>query len=251
MVVANIAYKHLDPAVRTKVENLVSYLHQEYPKTGSFIQISFWPDIIRYQKIETFTHWHYIDMPFSTDGTPLADIIDSDNAVWAVNNLVRIVENDDANPYERGRFLAFLVHIVGDLHQPLHTVSQISASKPKGDKGGNMYFVRYEGKRLNLHHIWDEGVGAFEEAATPESADMLGNDISARYPEKYFGERVKDLSPANWAKEGMVNAKNVVYNTPKEQDVSTNYVETSRQLAEQEAALAGYRLAAILNKLLA
>jgi hypothetical protein len=62
---------------------------------------------------------------------------------------------------------------------------------------------------------------------------------------------VKDLSPANWAKEGMVNAKNVVYNTPKEQDVSTNYVETSRQLAEQEAALAGYRLAAILNKLLA
>ena len=104
---------------------------------------------------------------------------------------------------------------------------------------------------MNLHHIWDGGVGAFDNSSTPEEVEMMARDIEKRYPANYFGNRVTDLNPKDWAKEGMEVAKKYVYSTPKEQDVSSNYVENGRQIAEQEVALAGYRLAGVLNKLLA
>jgi hypothetical protein len=251
MVVADIAYLNLKPEVREKANKLVSYLHHEYPKTNSFVDISTWPDLIRWQKIEMFTHWHYIDVPF-TDGTaPIVDTIDSDNGVWALNTMQRIVKNENANEYERGRFLAFLVHIVGDLHQPLHTVSRITSKTPKGDAGGNKVYVHYKGKRVNLHTIWDEGAGAFTGEASPENAELLAKSIAARYPQQHFAARAKDLDANTWTKEGMENAKKYVYSTQEDAEVTTAYIENGRQLAEQEAALAGYRLAEMLNTLLA
>lgn len=250
MVVANIAYQHLQPNVREKIDNLVSYLHKEYPDTGSFLQISYWLDEIRGQHIDTYTHWHYIDMPFSTDGTRVNHAIDTDNAVWAVNHIETVVKNDQANAYERARFLAFLVHIVGDLHQPLHTVSNLTTTHPNGDKGGNLYFVHYNNERINLHKIWDSGLGAFEGAKTIDHVNQITNMITAHYPESSFGKQISDLSAANWAKEGMVNSQKYVYSTPENQPVVSGYVETGKQVSEKEVALAGYRLGILLNQLL-
>src|SRR5579862_9281014 len=100
MVVASIAYHNLKPATREKIDSLITYMHQQYADMDSFVNISYWPDKIREQKIETYTHWHYIDVAFSADGSPLKNLIDSDNAVWAVNNIEPIVKNNHANSYE-------------------------------------------------------------------------------------------------------------------------------------------------------
>ena len=178
-------------------------------------------------------------------------MIDTDNAVWAVNAIKQIVRNNNANEYDRARFLSFMTHLVGDLHQPLHTVALVSAAHPTGDKGGNTYVVKMNNEKVNAHKIWDMGLGAFGGSdSSPERATKLANEIMTTYPQSYFGEAVKKLSTDDWANEGMDNAKRYVYSTPENQAVSTAYIETGKQVAQKQAALAGYRLAGLLNQLL-
>ena len=162
MVVANIAYQNLEPQVQKKVDRLVTHFSVEYPNMASFLQMAYWPDTLHAQKIETFTHWHYIDVAFSNDGSELKNLVDTDNIVWAINNIKPVIKYKYTNAFERARFLAFLIHIVGDIHQPLHTVSYISAAYPNGDQGGNLYFIRYQNERIKLHRFWDSGLGVFE-----------------------------------------------------------------------------------------
>ena len=111
--------------------------------------------------------------------------------------------------------------------------------------------MKYHGKTAGLHKVWDGGVGAFEGESTTEHAMEISTSIRSAYPKSFFGDRADDTNPENWAKEGMDNAKNSVYNTDEDGDVSENYITAGQKLAEQEAALAGYRLAALLNELLA
>lgn len=250
MVIANVAYQNLKPAVRQKVDNLTTYFQKEYPETNAFVEISYWPDAIRSQKIESFTHWHYINYPFSFDGTRVKTEMDTDNAIWAFGNIKNVIKNERANVYERVRFLAFLVHITGDLHQPLHTIEFYSAAHPDGDKGGNLYYVRYQNQRTKLHKIWDEGMGNLNDDKTIGHAKEVSNAIMALYPAKYFGDKVNDLNPNNWAKEGMTNAKDFIYTIPENQAVTPGYIDAGKKLAQQQLALAGYRLGNLLNQLL-
>lgn len=249
-VIANIAYQNLTPSVKEKVDNLVGYFHQQYPEMGTFLDIAYWPDALRSQKIETYTHWHYINTAFSKDDTPLKNLIERDNAVWAINSIEPAVKNVHANVNERVRFLAFLVHIVGDLHQPLHTVSYISVVTPDGDKGGNSYFVRYKNQRINLHTLWDKGVDAFAGDNSQEHVNALTTLITSTYPKSYFGNRINYLKPEDWIQEGLWNAKEYAYTVAMEQVITAQYVELAQRISKQEAALAGYRIAKILNQLL-
>lgn len=250
MLVANIAYQNLKPNVKNKVDNLVSYIQKEYPNMKSFVYISTWPDAIRSQKIDMFSRWHYIDIPFSDDGTPIKNTIDTDNAVWAVTTMQQVITNNDANNFERARFLAFLVHIVGDLHQPLHAVSRISAQHPDGDQGGNLFHVRYHNQEVKLHHLWDIGVGDFDVDSNMNTINAMTETITAQYPENMFGKKIHDVNPQMWANESLENAKKYVYDTAENQSVTTEYVETGKKFSEQQVALAGYRLANLLNEML-
>lgn len=253
MVVAKIAYDRLKPDVRSKVDKMVTDLSKEYPNITRFEQIAFWPDTLRYQKIELFSHWHYVDIAFSNDGTPVKNLVDTDNAIWALNKLAPVVKNDRANPYERARFLAFLVHLVGDIHQPLHTVSRVSAAFPDGDKGGNLFPIKYKMGNVqirNLHQLWDGGVGIFESNQDHAVITELATNITAHYPIAYFGQRVKELNPENWAKEGYTIATTIIYKTAENETPLAGYITLNQQTAEQCAALAGYRLAELMNRLL-
>ena len=250
MLVAHIAYDKLKPNARAKVDKMTADLAKEYPEIRDFDHVAPWLDTLRGQKIETFTRWHYIDMGFSDDGMPVKSLVNTDNAIWAMSKVMQVTKNDKANPYERARFLAFLVHITGDLHQPLHTVSRVSSLYPDGDQGGNLYTVRYQGKTVSLHKLWDEGAGAFALDSTPENIRLLARTITNAYPESSFGAQAKDLVPTNWVTEGMGLAKTSVYSAPEGQIVPSSYLENGKQVSEQQIALAGYRLANLLNMLL-
>ena len=254
MVVANIAYQHVTPAVRVKLDKLLASFAKEYPQDATLVKMSSWPDALHGQHVELYSHWHYIDLALSTDGTPTKDLTDSDNAVWAVNLIKPVIQNAHANPYEQSRFLAFLVHIVGDLHQPLHTVSRITAAHPDGDKGGNLFSVRRSvgnGGAVSLHKFWDDGAGLLDGDETQEKIDALSQQATTSYPEPFFGAKATDLNPEHWAKEGYDMAAKAVYGTPENQVPATSYVEAEKKIVQQQLALAGYRLTNLLNLLLA
>lgn len=251
MVVADIAYERLQPKARIKIDKMVQDLSKEYPTVTLFNQMAPWPDTLRTQKIEAFTHWHYIDYAFSDDGTPIKNLIDTDNAVWAINQTQTVVKNSNANQFERARFLAFLVHIVGDLHQPLHTTTRISAANPDGDRGGNLFKVRaITGDLVTLHKFWDDGANSFTAEPSTANSAALAHTITSQYPEEYFGVKTKEINPDIWVKEGFNLATSFVYTTPENQMPNNAYVSKTKEISQQRVALAGYRLANLLNSLL-
>lgn len=250
MVIANIAYETLTPKAKSTVDDLVNTIKKEYPDLTSYELLAGWPDTLHGQRIEAFSHWHYIDVAFTNDGTPLKNLMDTDNAVWAVNDIEPIVGNSKANPYERARFLGFLTHIVGDLHQPCHTVSLISSNHPDGDRGGNAYYVRYNGNRVNLHRLWDSGIDAFTGSDTPDHVNQEAKFLMKRYTIDSFGSAVHVLSPDDWVREGKSIAQKSVYNTKEDANISPDYIDIGNRQSERDAALAGYRLGIMLNELL-
>ncbi len=253
MVVADIAYQKVTPSVRAKLDNMIANFSKEYPQDTTLMKLSTWPDALRGQKVESFTHWHYIDLAFSADGTPTKDLVDSDNAVWAIETIKPVIKNTHANAFEQARFLAFLVHIVGDLHQPLHTTSRISAAHPDGDRGGNLFPVHAavgNGSNVSLHKLWDDGAGYLGGEESDSNVDTLARFIMTNYPEQSFDGKSTNLDTNAWAKEGNNLAATVVYATPENQVPSTSYVENEKKVVQQQLALAGYRLANLLNVLL-
>jgi hypothetical protein len=253
MVVAEIAYEQLNPEVKKKVDKMVTDLGKEYPYITSFYQLGPWPDLLKIQKIDIYSHWHYTDLAFSKDGTALKNLENTDNVIWAINQMEPIVANNKANIYERAKFLAFLVHVIADIHQPLHTTSLISAKLPDGDKGGNLYYIKFPAshpKTIHLHKLWDQGIDVFVGETTFDKVTSLSHQITALYPKEFFGAKVMDLKPEHWADEGLQTSITMVYSTPENQVPSDDYLNSGRLIVQQQAALAGYRLAAVLNQLL-
>jgi S1/P1 Nuclease len=248
-VIADIAYQQLNAAAIKKVDQLVKIFHKEYAYINTIEDMSYWPDRLREQKIDLYSHWHYIDYAISLDDTPAKNNMNTDNVIWAINKIQPIIKNKQhSNSYEKARFLAFLIHTVADIHQPLHTASLFSKNHPDGDRGGNNYRVYYQSKLKNLHQIWDEGAGIF--AVGNKSVYPLAEKIMQDYPRKFFGDKIYDLNPNHWALESFKYAKNNVYATAENQPLSENYISAAQKIAEQQAALAGYRLGVLLNQLL-
>jgi hypothetical protein len=250
MLVAKIAYEKLKPEARAKIDKIIAAFNQDYPEINDFQQLACWPDTIRSQRIDMYSHWHYIDQALVRDGGIPVNLVDTDNVIWAINKLKAVVRNDHANPYERARFLAFFIHVIGDIHQPLHTVSLITPNYPTGDQGGNLYYIYYNNKHINLHKLWDDGLGLFSNRLTPEQVTAMSNQISARYTEAYFSDRLRLLSAEDWAKEGSNLASTYVYATPLNQVPTQQYIDAGRKVVEEQVAIGGYRLAQALNELM-
>ena len=121
---------------------------------------------------------------------------------------------------------------------------------PEGDKGGNLYFIRNNNSKTQLHAFWDQGAGAFAGSSNEDRINEFTQTLMTIYPPSYFGAKLNDLDPTHWLQEGMQNAQRFVYTTPEQQTPSAEYIFMAQKIAGQEVALAGYRLAALLNQLL-
>ena len=103
--------------------------------------------------------WHYINWPFKPDGEPANVEVKPPEPV---NILTELAENtriarNGTDPAKRAIALAWLFHLIGDIHQPLHTITLFTQEYPNGDRGGNRVCVRVITDRpaLPLHRLWD------------------------------------------------------------------------------------------------
>jgi len=119
-----------------------------------------WADDIRTRdKAQHRGPWHYINFPFKPDGQPSSV---QTSPPQAVNILTALAENErivktEPDPMRKAIALTWLFHLVGDIHQPLHSVQIFTTDFPNGDRGGNLICVRpsESGKPMNLHRLWD------------------------------------------------------------------------------------------------
>ncbi|MDZ7343175.1 MAG: S1/P1 nuclease, partial [candidate division KSB1 bacterium] len=155
-------------------------------------------------------------------------------------------------PSQRTIDLAWVLHLVGDIHQPLHCSARVTPTEPEGDRGGNLFKLD---SNYTLHGYWDNLVSLTYVRNADESEqdyiERISRAIMARYPLAALTARLHMGDFEAWAKEGYQISKTKVYpaTLQREKAPSENYRQEAYRLAEAAIALAGYRMAKMLEQL--
>jgi len=283
MMVAAVAYKQLTPTIRTRVDALLklnpyyatwqSRIPQPLPASeraaSIFMLAATWADAIKsdkayrddgtaggdrpdgrsssqntgYSDALRHKYWHFLYQPFATDGSPLP-AIPTPNAVDRIELFRTTIASPTASDDLKSYDLSWLLHLIGDIHEPLHGATRISATQPQGDNGGHLVRLCAKPCKDELHAFWDSVLGTdqspttvLKAAAALQSADPT---------------QAGDLNPAHWATEDLNLAKTSVYVPPIGAGkgpfpLTAPYKTHAKNLAERQVALAGARLAKVLN----
>ncbi|HEX8687154.1 MAG TPA: S1/P1 nuclease, partial [Pyrinomonadaceae bacterium] len=276
MIVAQVAYLRLTPAAKARVDSLLIppqgkrplihlcagyYTPQTCEKVYDPVTIAVWMDDFRGDSLNsTYDNWHYVDYPFF-DGVPENPKVgpEPENALARINWAVNSLREGTGTPKRDAEVLGFLYHLVGDVHQPLHTVARVTAEHPEGDAGGNFFRIQMppEARISNLHAFWDAAGGAFgfQSPKRPLDSDgrqrilSLAEGLMKEFPAESMPES-KELDPHAWVMESNALARTVVYRNVRDGDApSQAYVNEAKRLSSKRLVLAGYRLAGVLNTL--
>jgi hypothetical protein len=144
-------------------------------RTRTLIEAAVWPDDIKATNfgMDLWNDWHFINSPYDYDGVvPIINYTETvSNSVYIVNAAVKVLsKNLDKNTAERALLARYLIHLLGDIHQPLHSVALYNVSFPKGDQGGNLLRIKLPGNTTagNFHSFWDAGGYGFEKDSSKE-----------------------------------------------------------------------------------
>jgi len=284
MSVAYVAYQNLKPATRDRVNALLKLnpryndwaakVDQQMPNASPddknlmiFMLAATWADEIKrdrsykqdgtqggnrpdnspdpgrntgYDDLLMHKYWHFIDTPFSTDGTPFPPIPtpNAQERIALFRTVLASASSDELKSYD----LVWLLHIVGDIHQPLHASTRVSQPNPDGDAGGNL--VKLDCAKCELHFFWDDLLGT--------QSDLKTAVKGARKLPKAKAALVAKTDENDWIAESFQQAQHVVYAPPVgpgsgPYTLTIEYKKKAGKLAKQRVALAGARLAKLLN----
>ena len=262
MLIANIAeleLKNKHPDIHAIVTKDVDILHGFSKEKGhGFVESSTWADDNKGVAWMAFNNWHFVDTPVIEEGFTGETEFDPNNATWALGQTSRTLKDTRTHSMDDGlahSFMArYLIHLVGDIHQPLHGAAYYGKEFPKGDRGGNSWKVDYPDNKdiSQLHALWDSCVDQYGSIWTPISDKYwtqiqdVSNDLMTSFPrtDKVVADRLKITKFADWAAESHDIAKNFVYDgiTPGGKP-SEEYMARGRAKVNEQLAVAGYRLA--------
>jgi hypothetical protein len=191
-------------------------------------------------------YWHFIDLPFSSDGTEL-EAPASPNLQTQIATFRTALSAPDTTDDVKSYDFVWLIHLVGDVHQPLHTTSRFTKALPQGDEGGNAIkiFCRPACAGSNLHAFWDDLLG-------PHSADLASAAGATRHLPEPDPDRASIDDEKVWLKESFELAKSTAYASPIGDNagpfqLSEEYRRRATEVAKEQIALSGARLARLLN----
>jgi hypothetical protein len=266
MVVAQIALDSLkgtEEERERKVEELnrlaglVRYGDTEY----EFATLACWMDDIRSEpSYELLKDWHFITLRYIVSG-PAQDEPPPPVNVASVIKMTRdkLFDKEKDKDVQKAYYLAVLAHLIGDIHQPLHAATRYTAELPEGDRGGNKFIIKApNGASSNLHSFWDAAGGYFAGALVErpldqdmsELLDRHARDIMKDFPKAAFQQELGNYDPMRWAASSHELAREKVHKGVTENaKPSPAYTDAAQELSRRRIALAGYRLAQILDYL--
>jgi hypothetical protein len=290
MAVAYITYQNLTPATRTRVRDLLK-LNPDYanwekqiPSGTSaddhdrmiFMIASTWADDIKseaqysddgtdagntpggasssqnigYSDLLRHRYWHFVNTAFSPDQTRLPELTtpNAQTQIIAFRAVLASAQPDELKSYD----LVWLVHLIGDVHQPLHAVSRFTNSHSKGDAGGNVVKL-FGDADSTLHSYWDDLPGTDckfcnDKIQCVNRAIVLGKAYQS------VSSKSRSMDVAVWIRESFDEARTKVYRDPiglADQPYTivpgSSYETQAQKLVKKRIALAGTRLAQVLN----
>jgi hypothetical protein len=233
-LVARIAETQLTAAARAQLAAILG-------PDATIVSVSTWADEVRRSRPET-GNWHFIDIPIDKGHLDMErDCPKGDCVIAKIADLRKAVRDASLPAEQRREALRFLIHFIGDMHQPLH-------SSDHNDRGGNEVRVVFQGRQSNLHSVWDSAL-----LARIGTEDQLFPELSreaARRRGKWSKGTVE-----KWAEEAHKSSRKVVYGKlPKPQGadrpltLDAKYEQKADPLVREQLAKAGVRLAAVLNQ---
>jgi S1/P1 Nuclease len=279
MVTGSVAYDELQRNAPATVARVVAILRQ-HPQYESlwkpqlagmsepdqerylFMLAARWPDDIRRNRAFDRPEWHYIDYPYKPPGQPAsvrAPAPPADNLVTAFQRNVAAIQSA-APESQKAIALCWIFHLIGDAHQPLHTVSLFTTQFPKGDRGGNLFYISLykpanpaSSRTENLHAYWDsilltndhygaarQRAMALENAHPRRSLDELAkSQFETWVKTESFGLAVSTVYRRGSLKSGADRNRGA--------PLPRDYPAAAERVAERRVTLAGYRLADFLR----
>lgn len=260
-MVADMAEAHLTPLAAKEVRYLLEvegYRHLD--------QVSSWADAIRSDAPGTGP-WHYVDIPLYASGYAQSrdchwdehnqQVVDLTCVVAQLPMFVHVLADKTQGDDKRLVALKWVVHLVGDIHQPLH-------AEDDHDRGGNTIHMVFDGKQTNLHALWDVGVierqfhwqlgpgYGFDHQAVLQESLRLDAEISTEQREVWApsaGVSAIDVESVQWVNESHALAWQAYRHLPASMDGDweNNYQAWAWPVINQQLDKAGVRLAAVLN----
>ncbi|MCG2841725.1 S1/P1 nuclease [Sandaracinobacter sp. RS1-74] len=224
-----VADEYLSPKARAGVKDILG--------TESLAEASNWPDFMRsdpdpfWQKESV--PWHYVTIPADKAYADVGHPPEGDS-ITALTKYAAIARDAKAPLAERQKALRFVIHIVGDLSQPLHV------GRP-GDRGGNDVKVSFFGEQTNLHTLWDSTLIAHNQLSYTEWAGWLTS--------RFTTDELRDWSspdPQQWLADSVLE-REAMY--PANPDLRYSYVFEQQARLNRQLGKGGLRLASYLNAL--
>ena len=263
-IIGLIAAHYLTPAVAQKVDSLLAGDDSHLTPTTDLQHEATWADKFRDSDRNSpnpvhynQTHdWHFVDIeiqggnidtacfdhPVVPPGTVASMGPAQDCVVDKINEFMAELASTSTDANEKRLALQFLLHFIGDLHQPLH-------ASDDHDKGGNTKKVKASGiSTNNLHHYWDTEFVLKLGSDPTLVAQNLTAKITPSQKAKWSGG-----TPSDWALESTTLAKSKVYGLLPSPDttgkylLSATYVSTASKIVTSQLSRAGVRLAKVLN----
>ncbi|WP_126173606.1 S1/P1 nuclease [Altericroceibacterium xinjiangense] len=222
-VAAAIAEDTVSGATRAHIRTILG--------TETLEEASTWPDEMRSSPDPfwaTATPWHYV----TVEGAHYDHAPAEGDAVTALDRFRAILRDPASSLEQKQLALRFIVHIVADLHQPLHTGNGT-------DRGGNDVKVAWFGQPTNLHTVWDSKLVDEEQLAFSEMADRLQRRMTPQQVIAWWNS-----DPMVWIGESTA-IRDTIY--PAEPSLSYDYIYRHTPVVKQRLAQAGIRLAAYLD----
>jgi nuclease S1 len=229
-IVARLAESRLTPHTREAVRDILD--------GQSLADASVWADNIRPYRHDA-DKFHYVNIPLAaTRYVPERHCPGGRCIIAAIEQERRVLADPAASAEERAEALRFLIHFMGDLHQPLHVADD-------GDRGGNERAVTFLGHATDLHKVWDGELidsSVVNQAQYLESLRRRMNSLDLR--------ALEAGTVVDWAMEGHRIAVEHAYRLPRDGRIGRAYVRANRPIIDRALIAAGVRLAKVLNEAL-
>lgn len=258
MIVAQAAIDSgiMSPATIASANALIKEIGSYFPASPDFVQCAPWADDLKSEGEYLEANWHFIDIPvISADSPPPSapPAPPPENVAWALSEGSSVVRAAKTTLLDKSRQLRFMVHFVGDIHQPLHAASYFSEQFPNGDAGGNAWPVAGVSYTKELHAVMDSGAGLYVDdlprPLSPADAATLQADaasIIAEHPRDApdIAPLIAVWPPAAWANESVALAESFVYTAPQAPTpLPAEWIAAAQALSRRQIAIAAYRLA--------
>ncbi len=230
--IGKIAENNLSAKAKIAVTKLLGT--ETLPLTTTFAD-----ELRPYKEFDYTSKWHYINAPDSLNYKQFVAFLTTDtvpNVYTAVLAQIKVLKDVSKSNYEKKFALKFLVHLVGDLHQPMHVSRAI-------DKGGNDIEVKFLNRKSNLHSVWDTGLIDYYGLSYTEMAKSFGT-ASAVDIKKWQQDEI-----ALWIYESYKISEQLYTEVEKNTDLDYDYFPNHSEIVKKRLLQGGIRLAGLLNNI--